>query len=153
MSIMFISYCWQGNHPVHQMLQDCLFTLVSRWQNTCPGHRHGNLLKAIIPSSVQGVEKKSWDCSKRQRKNWSDNMKDWTVMSMKDITQAETGPHESTSTSSALTSLWRRKSQGAERVSTLCPSSEGLLQLTWNLNTWLGLQVPKRVITSGRRDV
>ena len=67
------------------------------------GHvtRHNNLYKMILQGTVEGGRRRG-----RQRKNWSDNVKEWTDTTMLELlVQAEDRPAwRITSVSSALTS-------------------------------------------------
>ena len=70
------------------------------------GHltRHNNLSKTILQGTVEGGRKRG-----RQRKRWSDNVKEWTDLTMPDLlsTAADRPAWRRTSVSSALRSPLR----------------------------------------------
>ena len=73
--------------------------------------RRDSLCKTIMQGTIDGVHRRG-----RQRKSWSDNVKEWTGMTMPDIlTQVADRPTwRNTSASSALRSPDEYPSQGTD---------------------------------------
>lgn len=90
--------------------QEPLLATVKRRKLTWFGHaiRHDSLSNTIIQGTIEGCRKRG-----RQRKRWSDNIKEWTQMSTDDLlrTARDRTAWRRLSVSSALTSPRRRKSR------------------------------------------
>ena len=93
--------------------QEPVLATVKRRKLLWFGHttRHDSLCKTILQGTVEGARRRG-----RQRKSWTDNLKEWTEMPMQQIvSQAADRPAwRRTSTSSALRSPRRRKRRGSE---------------------------------------
>ncbi|XP_076456851.1 uncharacterized protein LOC143291108 [Babylonia areolata] len=62
--------------------QEPLLATVKQWKMAWFGHviRHNTLSKTILQGTVEGGRRRG-----RQRKSWSDNVKEWTKMTMPDL--------------------------------------------------------------------
>ena len=88
--------------------QEPLLATVKRRKLTWFGHvaRHNSLCKTILQGTVEGGRKRG-----RQRKSWSDNIKEWTDLTMPELLAKSTDrlAWRWTTSSSALMSPRRQK--------------------------------------------